>query len=92
MYPAKILPRILRSQWWPCRSSSAQWNERRSQLVDIEKGTDSADMFVSSLPLIADFTLSPFYLPGRQFGGLEVQQPPFNHEDKSQVLSVVEEK
>ena len=49
-------------------------------------------MFVSFLPLIADFTFSPFYLPGRQFGCLEVQQSPFNHEDKSQVLSVVEEK
>lgn len=48
-------------------------------------------MFVSPLPLTADFTLSPFSLPGRQIRCLEAQQPSFNHEDESQVLSVLEE-
>lgn len=44
-------------------------------------------MFVSHLLLIADLTLSPFYLPGY----LEVQQPFFNHEDKSQMLGALKE-
>lgn len=48
-------------------------------------------MLVSSLPLTADFTLSPFSLPRRQIRCLEAQQPSFNHEDESQVLSVLEE-
>lgn len=44
-------------------------------------------MFVSHLLLIADLTLSPFYLPGC----LEVWQPFFNHEDKSQMLGALKE-
>lgn len=62
-----------------------------SQRGDIKKGNDSSGMLVSSLPLTADFTLSPFSLPRRQIRCLEAQQPSFNHEDESQVLSVLEE-
>lgn len=48
-------------------------------------------MFTSPLSLIADLTLSSFYLPGRQSGCLKVQQPSFNHEAQRQKLSVLEE-
>lgn len=70
MCPARLLPRILCSEWWPPVLPS-QW-------VHIEKGTDSIGMFISSLSLITDLTLSSSYLPGRQSGCLEVQQPPFH--------------
>lgn len=62
-----------------------------SQRGDIKKGSDSSGMFISPLPLTADFTLSLFYLPRRQIRCLEAQQPSSNHEDKSQGLSMLEE-